>query len=349
MKILHVVRNLDRYSGAAYQALNLARHQVSEGLDVTVLNISDVGKPCNYFNGNVNVITIQKNTSLTALLGILHRYRVVHFHGMFLKEILLAKLVRCKVLLKTTLLGEDDLDSIIKRPFGFVRIALLKWAVSVNNALSSPIEKINKAYFERSKITVIPNFVEQNEYVNNVSKDNVVVYVGAIVERKRVLDAIEFFEKNLQPSGYSMVVIGPSDIYESDADHKYVEQFKSKVKSNAGIQYLGKLEQTEVLRIFANSKALVFLSDKEGMPNVVLEALAANCFVITSSISGVASDIYEHCIQGFNIDNDSSFNASMLESSVEQNLPKILAEKKFYFSNNSQAYARVYQEMTIGK
>ena len=38
---MHVVRNLDRYSGAAYQALNLAVLQISTSVQPIVVNISD--------------------------------------------------------------------------------------------------------------------------------------------------------------------------------------------------------------------------------------------------------------------------------------------------------------------
>lgn len=345
MKVLHVVRNLDRYSGAAYQALNLARYQQLNGIDVTVLNVSDNGAARNELIANVSVITVRRTLGIWFFFKMFSRYNVSHFHGMFMLEMLVAKLSGCKILLKTTLLGEDDLDSIRERSFGLLRTLFLKWMVDLNNSLSMPIEQINSKYFNKKSLCLIPNFVEKNIHVGHAVKENTVVYVGSIVERKRVLDAIDFFEKEIQPAGYDMAIIGPCDIFESQNDVDYVKRFFDKIQNNRCLKYLGKISQGEVLKVLARSKALVFLSDKEGMPNVVLEALAANCFVITSSISGIASDIYMHRQEGFNVDSNDEFDIDLLEQSVQGGFPISLAEKKFYFSNNVHMYTKVYKEM----
>ena len=70
-----------------------------------------------------------------------------------------------------------------------------------------------------------------------------------------------------------------------------------------------------------------------------------NCFVITSSISGIASDIYMHGQEGFNVDSNDEFDIDMLEKAVQGGFPISLAGKKFYFSNNVHVYTKVYKEM----
>jgi len=348
VKILHVVRNLDRYSGAAYQALNLARHQAHAGLDVSILNVSDNPCPDNWQGNSIKIYDSKKNGSFFLLSKLLFAHDIVHFHGMFLREMIFAKMLGCRVLLKTTLLGEDDFDSLLLRPFGKLRLAIINWATDLNNALSTPIRKVNLKHLQSFKVMAVPNFVSENPHVIGCVKENIVVYVGAILSRKKVLEAIELFENNIQPSGYRMIVIGPCDIVEDKIDLEYVGRFKEKLAQNPSLIYLGKLEQEEVLYILARSKSLIFLSDKEGMPNVVLEALAANCFVITSSISGVAIDIYEHGIQGFNVDSGDTLDCKDMEESVAKELPLKLAEEKFYFSRNIEIYEKIYKEMSIG-
>jgi glycosyltransferase involved in cell wall biosynthesis len=341
------VRNLDRYSGAAYQALNLAKQQTISGLDVAILNVSEGNSHCVIFDHDFKIYDSKTRGYFLLLTKLFIKYDLIHFHGMFLREIIFAKFFGCKILLKSTLLGEDDFKSLESRPYGKVRIALIKWAVDVNNALSTPMEIVNASYLPKSKIKVIPNFVANNGHVSTILKENLVVYVGAIVSRKRVLDAIDFFEKHIESSGCKMLVIGPCDIIENQSDIDYIARFKERIASNDNIDYIGKVRQSDVLSIFAKSKALIFLSDKEGMPNVVLEALAANCFVITSSISGVASDIYKHGVEGFNIDIEDVFEYQCMEYSISNNLPLKLAEEKFYFSKNAQIYEKVYKEMLI--
>lgn len=345
MNVIHIVRNLDRYSGAAYQALNLSMFQFSEGLKVNILNISDLGVEGESYYNNVSVLTVNRSVSFLKLYKIIRRFSIAHFHGMFLKAIFTAKVAQCKVILKTTLLGEDDFKSIQEKKFGFFRIIILRLCVDLNNSLVSPICTINKKLFYSNKVVVIPNFVNENKFAKDVKKENIVVYVGAILKRKKILDSICFFEENLQIYGYQMIIIGPCDLTECSDDVEYVSCFKEKLSRNKSLIYLGKLGQSDVLQVLSKSKALLFLSGQEGMPNVVLEALAANCFVITSSISGVAQDIYQHGVEGFDIDVGENFNIQIMDYSVDNNLPMKLAERKFYFSENAKIYSDIYKEL----
>jgi len=55
--------------------------------------------------------------------------------------------------------------------------------------------------------------------------------------------------------------------------------------------FTGKLSKDKTYDIYKKSVALLFFSKKEGMPNVLLEAMAHNCIPIVSDIYEVSKEI----------------------------------------------------------
>jgi len=341
---MHVVRNLDRYSGAAYQALTLAMLQVGTPVQSMVLNISDTLDYSVDFRHGVKIFNVRKNSDFIKVAWLFYKSDIVHFHGMFFKEIFLAKLVFCKILLKSTLLGEDDFHSISLRSLGWLRVFILSKTININNALSSPIYEINRKYVKQEKLIKCPNFVMVNECP--VEKSDIVVFVGALVKRKQPLEAIKFFENNFLPLGYKMLVVGPDHIFESPEDEEYHQQVMSYAAPlSEYISFTGKITQSEVREIYRTAKVLIFLSEKEGMPNVVLEAMAENCFPVTSDIGGIAQDLYTHGVSGFNIDFDDYFNIDLINVSIENRCMHSEALCRFDFRLGVESYESTYRRM----
>lgn len=341
---MHVVRNLDRYSGAAYQALNLAVLQISTSVQPIVVNISDDLDCSEDYKNGIKIFNLPRNSNFLKISLLFYNSDIAHFHGMFFKEIVLARILGCRVLLKSTLLGEDDFHSIYLRSLGWCRMLILSNCIHVNNSLSSPIYEINKNYLSERKLIKIPNFVTVTECP--ISKDNIVVFVGAIVKRKRPLESIKFFEKHFLPLGYKMLVIGPEEIFESLEDKEYYQQVMSyAAKLSCCISFTGKIPQSEVRNIYKTAKVLIFLSEKEGMPNVVLEAMAENCFPITSDIGGIAQDLYSHRSSGFNIDLDEIFDVNLVDISIADRSMYNEALRRFDFRFGVNIYESTYERM----
>lgn len=346
--ILHIVRNYDNYSGAAFQALRLVSSLKEKKVNIAVLNISS-RTDVDFIDKQLNCYSVNSKAILTwNVIKLLISADVVHFHGLVTVPFFLSLLLGKKVLLKSTLLGEDDFDS-LKSRFGKFPIWVIGKLLWRNNALARNIYDINSKYIDIKSIEIIPNGVDMPLQYSK-KKQNTFLFVGAIVERKQPHLSVEFFNKYLANlPGACLVVIGPDDINESPDDKNYREQvfFPALNNSVGDVKFLGRLDKNCLSEFYAEAKGLLFFSKREGMPNVVLEAMANNCLPITTSISGAMYDITGNTkLEKFIIDDVKSVNFSIEEVNmlIRDGVPREIVEEKFSFDGIAKSYIKIYSE-----
>ncbi|MFP4680817.1 MAG: hypothetical protein ACLFQB_10090 [Chitinispirillaceae bacterium] len=194
--IAFFVYDLDRYSGAAKQALLLARN-MSRKVLIFNLNFSRYRRW--RIGENIEVINLPKSLIFQFLSILFHtigkNIRTYHCHGFFLSTLLVGKMLNRKIILKTTLLGDDDLDTLRKSSFGALKLKFLQ-CIKVNVVLSEKLKNINTKYLKKPEITLIPNgtFIPRNDEIKK--KQNIFCYVGLICPRKRPLESIIHFKRN---------------------------------------------------------------------------------------------------------------------------------------------------------
>ena len=226
MLIGYFVYNLGAYSGAAFQALNLAKR-----LSVPVV-VFNVGSPLiDALPKHIRVINLTGGV-LSRLLIVLKslssgQIKVIHFHGQFFIPMLIAKCLGVPYILKTTLLGDDDFDSLLRKRFGTLRLWLSR-RCKFNIVLSERLFEINARYLDASKIKLIPNGVHVSDACPSLAeKFNHFYFCGVISKRKQTLKAIRMFALNYSHlEGAKLFVIGPIDSYGigKEVDSKYVEE-----------------------------------------------------------------------------------------------------------------------------
>ena len=107
-----------------------------------------------------------------------------------------------------------------------------------------------------------------------------IVFAGSLIERKGVgvlLDALD----GMSREGWRLFVIGTGNdgpLYERAVKERDLEQF---------VKFLGDVPEERVERILCASDLLVSPSFMEGMPYVVLEAMACSCPVVATNVDGV--------------------------------------------------------------
>lgn len=347
-RVCYFVYNLGGYSGAALQAINLAKHVSA---NVTVFNIGKTyteDTPKNIQILNMPSTPLRRGLRLIYEFFIRARFDAIHLHGQFLLPMLLARLTRTPYIVKTTLMGDDDFDSLSEHPLGRLRLYLTKNA-TINVALTEQLLSINQKHIPKDKIRLIPNGVEVPPQVaTDTDRRNDFYFSGVISKRKNTLLAIEFFERNYSKLEDSrLFVIGPNQPYglgreydESyiEACHKYVIEKNLEKK----VIFTGLLSQHEAKKIFSQCKALLFFSEYEGLPNVVLEAMAANCVPIISSLGGTAREIIGST-GGFIIPEDSPPSILQIENLIKEKLPRKRAEDVFSFKKISIIYNEIYE------
>ncbi len=141
------------------------------------------------------------------------------------------------------------------------------WKVNPKKTISI-YNGINYNSFKRKKSDVMTKYSDTFN----------ILYVGRITPLKGInylFDAINNI-KNV-----CLFVIGASTVHE-----EYFQQILQKVKDKKKIILIGKIPHNELAKYYSAADCMVLPSLGEGFPKVILEAMAAECPVISSNIPG---------------------------------------------------------------
>ncbi|MBD3842368.1 MAG: glycosyltransferase [Campylobacterales bacterium] len=351
--IAYFVYNLNKYSGASQQALSLAK---SMKMPIAILNHEKgIGFSKKKINEHVEQINLPSNRLLALLYLIffllIKKVKVIHLHGFFKHGILLARFLRKKVILKTTLMGSDDFESLYRKARYKKFIKFLIGCVDVNICLTRQLYNKNRNFIDESKIKIIPNGVALPTNVLT-QKENIFCFVGLICERKGAFESIEYYLKNyLVLPGSKMYVVGPLEgLNESDSSYvKKCHTLVAQYGASDSVIFTGNIPNQDVQDIFRISKALIFFSKNEGMPNVVLEAMSHNCLPITLGLDGVVIEIL-----GGNIDSQLTLtdprhviDVNVMNQFIKNSDLSRIAREKFSMDSISFKYQGLYEVLSL--
>jgi glycosyltransferase involved in cell wall biosynthesis len=131
----------------------------------------------------------------------------------------------------------------------------------------------------------------------------VVTFVGRIGARKGCDLLFEAWEEVIKhtPDGL-LLLIGPyredeAATTESSAFRRRVQSYLEHQRERR-VVFLGEARHEQVAQYLRLSDCFVFPSQREGLPNGVIEAMASGLAVICSDIPGVTTDLIEHGVDG---------------------------------------------------
>jgi glycosyltransferase involved in cell wall biosynthesis len=132
-------------------------------------------------------------------------------------------------------------------------------------------------------VVEIPNAIESNWVINesafkseNSTQRIKFVFIGRYERRKGIEEFHEVIQKTIDILNYEVNFIGP--IPEE-------KQFKHK-----NVNYLGAImESDKIKEVLINSDILVCPSYSEGMPTVILEAMACGCAIIATDVGATST------------------------------------------------------------
>lgn len=349
--IAYFVYNLKGYSGASQQALLLAK---SIRKPVIIFNHERNFKASvEYIDELLKVVTLPNNKLLALVYLIyfllINRCRVVHMHGFFVHGIIISRMLRIKTILKTTLYGEDDFETLFKFSRNKWLFRLLVSLIDVNVCLTRQLLEANSSYISIDRIKLIPNGVLIPKSTLE-KKDNLFCFVGLICDRKGAFESIKhFIDYYSNLDGALMYVLGPVDGL-NESDYSYVERcykLVEETKMSGKVIFTGKLSKDEVQKFLMLSKGLIFFSKKEGMPNVVLEAMANNCIPITTGIDGVMLELLGcHFYSLLTVNDDNKFiDIKTIDRLLSEREVQKLAFGTFSIDRISSQYNILYNEL----
>lgn len=349
----HFVYNFFSYSGAAFQA-----HSLCKNLDNKKQIIFNIGG-AKYLDikyvENILVVDLPngyiKRLIYLSCFFVLYKVKIVHLHGWILTGLLPSVFFRKKIVLKTTMYNVDDFPSLAKRKFNAILIKHVSSVVSI----SSAIKMENDRYISLNRLTCsskyIPNGVDKINYCADESFGPLFCTVGVVSRRKGTLKAIKYFVDNyMHLEGSKLYVVGPnpddSEYAELDIDY-YNDCLEMANKFPLKIEITGKLNKDGLNSIYKKCISHIFFSEREGMPNVLLESMSFNCVPIVTEIEGVSYDIIDNGVDGFILKNPESEKVSFFDlcKIKKEKSSQMKIQEKFTLNRLSKLHEENYKAL----
>jgi glycosyltransferase involved in cell wall biosynthesis len=323
------------YSGAAEQCRNLCRALGDVGVETLVVSArypADVPHRDVVDDSPVSRIPIIRRNRVSRLLsfwaglsGFLvanrRNFDIIHVHATLHPgpASVVGHLLGKRSLMKVTMAGDDLAFQNQGRVFGRVnRFFAQRFDRYV--ATSREIrEEFAEVGFNTGRVVHLPNAVDTHRYrpVEDAAEkarlraelglpsEPLAIFVGALLPRKNVQFLLDAW-KRLKDRGVQgkLLLLGPTDLNGQGRTTTYVEQLKEFVDTHGlrdHVLFLGFREN--VADYLRASDAFLFATRLEGMPNVLLEAMACGLPTVSSRVSGVG-ELIQHGKNGFLIDQE---------------------------------------------
>jgi len=314
-------------SGASLQCRNLIR-ALRDRADFTVLTTStDPALPWNSIVDDTQVrrVTVDPNSHsskafaiermASSFLELASGIDIVHLHGVSQKSMLviaLAKLLGKKVVIKLTSFGHDDPASI--RAKGALTWAAYRQADRFIGVTPRFAEGFDATGLEESRFVFIPNGVDLDrfkpssvgvraEFQNQLripTGDPVILFVGSFSPEKNpdvLFEAwLSLFERGVRST---LVLVGATQgpYYEIDAG--IADRIKSKVaKRGVGESVVFVEAADNIEHYFRAADVFALPTAREGLPNVLLEAMASGVPPVITRLEGVTDWIVTPGVTG---------------------------------------------------
>ena len=314
-------------SGASLQCRNLIR-ALRDRADFTVLTTStDPALPWNSIVDDTQVrrVTVDPNSHsskafaiermASSFLELASGIDIVHLHGVSQKSMLvvaLAKLLGKTIVIKLTSFGHDDPASI--RAKGALTWAAYRQADRFIGVTPRFAEGFDATGLEESRFVFIPNGVDLDrfkpssvgvraEFQNQLripTGDPVILFVGSFSPEKNpdvLFEAwLSLFERGVRST---LVLVGATQgpYYEIDAG--IADRIKSKVaKRGVGESVVFVEAADNIEHYFRAADVFALPTAREGLPNVLLEAMASGVPPVITRIEGVTDWIVTPGVTG---------------------------------------------------
>lgn len=192
-------------------------------------------------------------------------------------------------------------------------------------------EVINFFDAEKEKVKIIGTGYN-HEIFNNLNlkkdKDKInIIFAGKISEKKGVKCLIKALEKVKIDKKINLYLAGG---YSDEEEYNKIYSYKNKVNYN--IEFLSSIPQIELAKYLNKSDIFVLPSFYEGLPLVLLEALACGLKVICTDLVGI-KDYFNEIIPNNNITFIKPPKMKNVDEAYEDSLPIFINDLKMALEN----------------
>ena len=190
----------------------------------------------------------------------------------------------------------------------------------------------------RKKIIIAPrHFVDLKRFFMDqpiAERDNIIGFIGRLSKEKGILNFLNAISLLSVYKDFKYLIIGDGD-YKS----KVVKFIKNNEKENR-IQFLGWINYDSLNNYMNILKLLVIPSYTEGLPNVMLEAMAAGTPVLVSRV-GAIPDIITDGVNGFILENnDPKTISDQIDKIMKRNDLNSISKQGIRFIKNNFTFRK---------
>lgn len=171
-------------------------------------------------------------------------------------------------------------------------------------------------YYQKSKITVIPNALRDVILFPEISRENIVLAVGRLGDHLKGFDRLISAFALIKNKEWQLVIAG------GDEDGNYLKKRAVKLNVLHRIQFLGRVK--EIDKIYAQAGIFVIPSRSEGFPNALCEAMAAGLPCISFDFIAGPRDIITDRYDGKIVENNNiAALANAIDSLIENDYERL--------------------------
>jgi glycosyltransferase involved in cell wall biosynthesis len=296
---------------------------------------------------------------------------IVHLHGFSTKSrvvVLIARLLRKRIVIKLTSVGHDDALSMRRAGGGVFRSFM---AADRFVAVSPRFAELHaEAGLPAHTLRVIPNGVDLERFrpAGTGESDTIRRELGWAIDRPVVL-FVGFFSREKRPdvafrawaaaitSGIdsALVTIGRTDSAYYEVDPALAAGIRGDADRLGCGDRVTMIERSDAIeRCYRAADILVLPSTREGLPNVVLEAMASGLACVVSRLPGVTDTLITSGETGVLVEPDDeagygqALAALLIDPARRARLgagARRKMEAEFSLSTTAAAYAALYREL----
>ena len=238
-------------------------------------------------------------------------YDLIHFHLLWWGSLLASNWAGQKkiaTIYESVLLGADTPGAILEENLGRIKVKLFRKfssILAISDGIAAdfldhdfPAEQVhtqmNSIDTETFQPPTDPTIREQlRQSFHLPDNKTVLLFTGSLIHRKGVDILVEAFIKAYQTSpNLFLWLVGPLNKTENGSiDESFVTEIRSRITQvglSKSVRFQGMIsDRKKLAEAYQAADVFVFPSRNEGLPNVVLEAMACGLPVIVSDLPGL--------------------------------------------------------------
>ncbi|MBS0593052.1 MAG: glycosyltransferase family 4 protein [Proteobacteria bacterium] len=225
---------------------------------------------------------------------------IIHSHGAYYTHAFVGPLARAlglRSLVKASL-AHDDLEDLSRPVIGAIHRAMLRWVDACVGTSADLVGEFRAGGLKEARIHHVPNGVDTGRFralpadqkpalrraLGLPEARSIVLYVGVLDRRKNILWLAEqWIEHGAFGTGALLLAVGPQGRDDADGSlrARLVELARAHPERFALHDF-----RADVESYYRCADVLVLPSSREGLPNVVLEAMACSLPCVAARASG---------------------------------------------------------------